>query len=519
MKTHTDSRDPLDRIWSEVINIPADGSWLTGFVKSPDADSHAVKNATKAMRKLLAASALIEDLGRVGRAERYEAAFGVLYALEDPGLATGKLAGLHELLAKGKPSAKITTIPEKEFLKSLWDNINADAKGEFLAKQAGELATGKPFGDTPTALKRLLDAGIDAATLGCVAVWHRYESCFNTLKILAECFAEADETFGLHESILGADPSGLEGRPGSWPFKVEKQKPQSGQKPPADRAEPKFAIKSVQNFDFTPDSKSIVGCGSGPIRVYDIADGRELVSMDKAKNPVGFVVSPDSKYVVATLDSAIAVSEVKSGLEIARKRSKRSARVAWTPVGILVQSMDAERLLDPATLNGIPKPDIQSALEEGSSFHLSPDQKFVGNVSAQQLLIRTWPKLDRVAEWSIVGVQEAESWQWFPDGRFVLVGDYSKNIYDVKTGQLVWSVDGGGFGPFALSPDGKWLVTGTHSEGKVIIWNFRERSKVREFSIKAGWCFSLQISNDGKMLGAATHRQSLFWDFQKLVES
>jgi hypothetical protein len=519
MQSVMKTEDPLDRLWLEVINLDPNGSWLTQFTKQKSAAAHPIKGIVPAMKRVMAAMVPMEDLGRVGRDERYSSCFSVLYSMEDPGLSQRKLAGLHALLAKHHPKAKPKPAGEQVFFKSLWETIGdgEDKDGELIVEEAGKPQTDKPFGDTGQALKRLLDAGAQASDLALVACWHRYEACHQTLRILSECYKEADELSGVYESFLGADPSGKEGRPGSWPFDVKAAASAEIKRERDGQPVQKFIIKSADNFEFTPDSRYIVACGKGPLRTFNTVDGREISSTTTIKNVCAFMMAPDSKHVVSTLDTSIAISEVKTSAEIARKRTRQSARVAWTHVGILVQCGDAERLLSPEGLVPIPSPAIQSALEFGSSFHFSPDQRFLANAFVGEMHIRTWPELTPVAQWPICYIREADTWMWSPDGRFILAGTEAKSVYEASTGKLVWALEGTKFGPATYSHDGKWVVTGTHTGGLVTLWNVATQSKVREFTLKSGRCFALNASSDGKLLGAATHRQCIFWDFQELV--
>ncbi len=73
-----------------------------------------------------------------------------------------------------------------------------------------------PFGDTGAAIERLLAAGASRRDLCLVLRNMAYEAAFGTLYALSDPGPEADDDVGtLYEELLGADPSGMEGRPGS----------------------------------------------------------------------------------------------------------------------------------------------------------------------------------------------------------------------------------------------------------------------------------------------------------------
>ena len=91
-----------------------------------------------------------------------------------------------------------------------------------------------PFADAGAALKRLKEMGLNPADLAPVARFLAYEAVFGVRQILDEANATdgsdrcpgwklmevgddggltGRRIGGLHESVLGADPSGREGRP------------------------------------------------------------------------------------------------------------------------------------------------------------------------------------------------------------------------------------------------------------------------------------------------------------------
>jgi hypothetical protein len=72
-----------------------------------------------------------------------------------------------------------------------------------------------PFGDTGPAIKRLLAAGASSRDLRLVMRATAYEAVFGTLYALNDPGVGDNDVFMLHEELLTADPSGMDGRPGS----------------------------------------------------------------------------------------------------------------------------------------------------------------------------------------------------------------------------------------------------------------------------------------------------------------
>ena len=73
-----------------------------------------------------------------------------------------------------------------------------------------------PFGDTGPAIERILAAGLTRRDLRLVMRSTAYDAVFGTLYSLCDPGLDRDDDLsGLYEEILMADPSGMEGRPGS----------------------------------------------------------------------------------------------------------------------------------------------------------------------------------------------------------------------------------------------------------------------------------------------------------------
>lgn len=105
-----------------------------------------------------------------------------------------------------------------ELLRYLWDEvINVNLRPESLGNviRACRRDADGPFGDTGPAIERLLGARASAADLYLVLRATAYEAVFGTLYALGDPGVDDNNVFMLHEGLLTADPSGMEGRPGS----------------------------------------------------------------------------------------------------------------------------------------------------------------------------------------------------------------------------------------------------------------------------------------------------------------
>lgn len=109
----------------------------------------------------------------------------------------------------------------KEFLTQVWQDINASMKEHWINNSIREFERrpDSPFADTGEALKRLLALGVSPRDLSLLHRDGAYQTAFAILYALSDPGIDNDDIEMLHESLLGADPSGMDGRPGSAPTK------------------------------------------------------------------------------------------------------------------------------------------------------------------------------------------------------------------------------------------------------------------------------------------------------------
>jgi len=108
----------------------------------------------------------------------------------------------------------------EEFLRLVWDEvINAPITGDWIdnAIENTQVDSNASFADAGASLKKLLANGADRRDISLVARYAIYESVFSLLYMLDDPGVDGGDVFMLHESLLGADPSGMEGFPGSAP--------------------------------------------------------------------------------------------------------------------------------------------------------------------------------------------------------------------------------------------------------------------------------------------------------------
>ena len=106
----------------------------------------------------------------------------------------------------------------EEFLTLLWNDIINPMMSESWIE--GTISNSRkhpdsPFSDSGPALENLLALGATKKDICLLSRNAAYDAIFSVLYMLGDPGIQGNDTEMLHESLLCADPSGKEGRPGS----------------------------------------------------------------------------------------------------------------------------------------------------------------------------------------------------------------------------------------------------------------------------------------------------------------
>ena len=538
-KTETLSGDILDLLWTHVINPDPGGVWLDDAIKNSASAPEPLKTALPAIQRLLATTASREDFGRVARMERYERCFGLLYELEDPGLKSGKLTGLREQLLNPPGRGG----KEKEFMAVVWEGIgDADDDGERWVKTSPKAAAkDEPFGDVDAAVARLRKAGAQPRDLELFTRWQRFDATVEALRLFERAgITESEELLGLHESILGAEPSGKEARPGSWP--VPNGMPTSISKP--NSLQPYLVLKGIESFDFTPSSNELVVRGkSGPYRIVSAQTGAERVTLAATSKLAGWEFTRDGSQVLVISGTSIVACDPETG-KVLRK-------LTWP------------KKVDYLAIFPVPKGD-DFLLATGTRMHADDSNsrhfrfefcRFDGNTFQHSLLAsplhadvnpltlhfcatatgllavfqvkRTslgawaWPELKPV--WCDTNISFDSCWdlKCSTKGLFAAAAfDGTIFVGDVSTGKVHQTLElGDAIRHLAFSPEGLHLIAVDYQDrgGIIRIWNTQSWKVVCEFTTEVRHCEAMHVSPDGQTLGVKADRCCLFWKLDALL--
>lgn len=97
----------LRRLWDDVINPNTQEQWIDNVIRESERNPDApFADLGPVLKRLLAAGAARPDLSVIARFAAYEAVFGTLYALSDPGVEGNDVEMLHESLLSADPSGR-----------------------------------------------------------------------------------------------------------------------------------------------------------------------------------------------------------------------------------------------------------------------------------------------------------------------------------------------------------------------------------------------------------------------------
>jgi len=523
--------DYLERLWAEVINLDPDGKWIDTCVKQCRERSYAgtFGECAGALDRLRKCGASMEDLGRVCRFVRYETCFGTLYNLGDPGLEKGKVAGLHEKILASNPQTRKGRAFEPEFFDALWEMISPDDDGEWLADLAKKKSGDAPFDDTGAAVKLLMKQGATARELGGVAAWHRFDACFHTLRLLqAVGIKTTEEADGLYELLLGADPSGKEGRPGSWPPAQKK----SGKALPAkEDSEPLWRLRPAQALDFSPDEKTVVVAGaSGPVRLVDLATGEERRSCEGLKVHIYRIAfSPDGRQVTAgKIHKELTVCDSATGKLIhkLKRTDDEISSLIYAPTGEIVCASWHRQIFVWDSRSGKELPALTVGEDDSMVYDVafSTDGRkcaalWFGIESGKtRVTIWSWPDRKQLLEFMVP--EESKTLARVPGQPVFAVADAESGVlfFDANTGKRVDVIKSKEIDRVAFTPDGKHFVTTDPGNDALIIWNAKTKKEIRRLD-GVDSCTEMAISTGGRYLGAITSRGALVWNLSALLQS
>jgi WD40 repeat protein len=207
---------------------------------------------------------------------------------------------------------------QEDFLHLVWEDINSAMQERWIENviRASEREPDAPFADLGPALKRLLALGASRRDLSLLVRQAAYEQAFRVLYLLNDPGIDDNDVEGLHESLLGADPSGMDGRPGSAPAlqtdhgskpRRKKRKAPAKGKSKAGR---RPLLKGDERVCFSPDGTLLASLGRR-LTFWRCPEIEKLATISTISNACELAFSPDSRLLaVKNTSGRIALVDV-----------------------------------------------------------------------------------------------------------------------------------------------------------------------------------------------------------------
>lgn len=237
----------------------------------------------------------------------------------------------------------------------------------------------------------------------------------------------------------------------------------------------------VTAVEISPDGRLIVSGGlDGKVRIWNVADGKELHAFGENLEVTDVAFSPDGKRVLCA----------------ARNERKKDVLQIW--------DYSKEKLRE----------EIEGHSQRINTVAYSPDGKMIASGSGDNT-VKTWyARNGRDIQSYKAGKNDVLAVSWSPNSDYVAAGlswDSNILVWDVARDKLVKTLAGHGDWVNAVlySPDGRNIISGSR-DGSIRIWDSgsgKEISMVREG--RWGEIRGLAISGDGFYLAGATEKKGV----------
>ncbi|NMG09738.1 NB-ARC domain-containing protein [Brasilonema sp. UFV-L1] len=282
---------------------------------------------------------------------------------------------------------------------------------------------------------------------------------------------------------------------------------------------------SVEAVAFSPDGKClVVGDTDGQIRVWQVSDGKEILSFQAHTNWImSIAFSCDGVTLVSgSKDQTIRLWNIKTGecLKILQEHNNIIRSVVFSPDGQTLASGSADqtvRIWDVST--GECLKTFQEHTDSVNSVVFSPDGQTLASGSADQT-VRIWDvstgECLKILQGHTKGVL---SIAFCPSGVTLATGSHDEiiRIWDVKTGKCLKTLQGhtNRVQSVTFSHDGQ-LLASTSDDKTVRLWDVSTSQCLTTLQGHSHPVESVVFSPDDKILVSVSHDQTVrLWDVSR----
>jgi hypothetical protein len=506
--------DYLEQLWTQVVDVNAKGKWVSGCLTQHE-NQGPFKGAAPALSRLLDQKVSINDLESLAAFVRYETTFGVLVALDDPGLGKSRIPRIHQNFLNSRARSKPRNSREK-FIQWLWKTeffLNDD--GNWLKDITAKDLQLEPFQKLFPALQQILKKSRNVRDIGLFLGWNRYQACAGTLRLLEEAgFQRGDEPVYLHEGLLSAYPGN----------DVQNSKARTAARPSPD--EPLYHIKSAQALAFSHDCKTLAVAGSSsPMRLHDLATGQEYLGCEGIRIHIYEIVfSPNGKLVTAgQIRKNLSICDAKSGklLHQLKRSEDEISGLEHAPTGELICSCWCGDIavFDPKTGKAFTPLRVNDDDSMVDAISLSENGIRLAVLSGGKATVWSWPDRRCLIEIGNLGDWSCKDIALSPNGKLLAIADKEKGVllFDAaKRSRLGLIKVKELYKGLAFTPDSSYLIINHYGQNCLSIWNLRGLNEVRKITLRNG-IYLLKVSRDGQFLAAATERGAFVWRLPPLL--
>jgi len=281
--------------------------------------------------------------------------------------------------------------------------------------------------------------------------------------------------------------------------------------------------EGVHDVTLSPDGKRIVSAGAGgTIKIWDAADGRELITLRGHETAVMSVAfSADGKRIASiSTKNKIKVWDAQSGTELKTLTvdDSLSSRLllSWLPVPIAF-SPDGKKIVSGSPSNAIKVWDADSGIglmtlsgheEFLTGLAFTPDGKRIVSSSNDRTL-RIWDASTGQQLMILKGHEDRINEVVIsPDGkRIVSVSlDRTAKVWDITTGAELIALHGldKAVKSVAFSDDGARIATGGHT-GKIKVWDAANGTELTTLLGHRGSVTGVAFSPDGQRIFSGSY--------------
>ncbi|MBC8875283.1 MAG: PD40 domain-containing protein [Planctomycetes bacterium] len=270
---------------------------------------------------------------------------------------------------------------------------------------------------------------------------------------------------------------------------------------------------SVESLAYSPDGR-LLACGSGHLRVYEVATGKlARLLIGHRENVLTIAWSPDgTKIATGSSDNTLRIWDVNAGkVDLTLEEVGGDGwvhSVAWSPDGKRITAVTANAVQVWNLHDGSRVLLKLAPTGNFSSVAWSPDGRWLATAGTDKS-VRLWNADDGEPGTVCEGhTDEVTCVSFSPDGKHVASGDMSGDptvrLWESATGEATHVLKGhkGHVVDVAWSPDGQ-RVASANDDG-VRVWNTADGTSALKLKEDLDWVSSIAWSPDGSQLAIGT---------------